>query len=189
MRAVRWTLVGLVIVFAALAVATRGTGLSARREPLPGEAFLMFTALNWTIPAEYRGMSSPIDQTPDTLRAGMEHWADHCAVCHDNDGRGRTEVGRNLYPPAPDMQSPDTQGLSDGVLFYFIEEGIPFTGMPGWATGTPEGERDSWALVQFIRHLPDITPQELMEMEALNPRSAADIEQEQAIDDFLSGGQ
>jgi len=187
MRAVRWTLVGLVIVFAVLAVATRGMGLSARRDPFPGEEFLAFTALNWTIPAEYRTMASPIEQTPETLRAGMEHWADHCATCHDNDGRGRTEIGRRLFPPAPDMQEEDTQGLSDGMLFYFIEEGIPFTGMPGWSTGTPAGEQDSWNLVQFIRHLPGITPEELMEMEMLNPKSAADHEMESEIEDFLSG--
>ena len=132
-------------------------------------------------------MTIPIAQTADALRAGMEHWADHCAVCHDNDGRGRTEIGRNLFPPAPDMTAPATQDLTDGVLFYLIEEGIPFTGMPAWSTGMPEGERQSWELVQFIRHLPAITEEELREMEALNPRSAADVERDQAIDDFLRG--
>ena len=187
MRVVAWTLVGAVLVLAVLAGATRGIGLSARRTPWPGEAALASAALHWTIPAEYRAMPNPLTPTAETRRAGMEHWADHCAVCHDNDGRGRTEIGRNLFPPAPDMTASATQDLADGVLFYLIEEGIPFTGMPAWSSGTPEGERQSWELVQFIRHLPAITPEELREMEALNPRSAADVEQEQAIDDFLGG--
>ena len=132
-------------------------------------------------------MPNPLAETAVTLRAGMEHWADHCAVCHDNDGRGRTEIGRNLFPPAPDMTALATQDLADGELFYLIEEGVPFTGMPAWASGTPEGERQSWELVQFIRYLPAITEEELREMEALNPRSAADVERDQAIDDFLRG--
>ena len=40
------------------------------------------------------------------------HWADHCATCHGNDGRGQTEIGRNLYPKAPDMRLSPTQKLS-----------------------------------------------------------------------------
>ncbi len=60
--------------------------------------------------------------------------------------------------------------------------------MPGWSTGTPEGEKASWQLVHFIRHLPSLTAEEIAEMERLNPRSPAELQEEKAIDDFLSGG-
>ena len=133
-------------------------------------------------------MTNPVASSPETVRAGMDHWADHCATCHGNDGRGQVSVGRGLFPPAPDMQAPATQDLSDGALFYAIKQGVPLTGMPAWSTGTANGERESWELVAFIRHLPQITPEELTEMEALNPRSEADLERERQIDDFLSGG-
>ena len=174
MRA-RWALVGVVVILAALAVVTRGMGLSARRVPWPGEAAMARAARAWTLPAGYRTMTNPVTLSPEALRAGMEHWADHCAVCHDNDGRGRTDVGRGLFPPAPDMQAAGTQELSDGALFYAIEAGVPFTGMPAWSTGTEEGERQSWELVVFVRHLPEITAEELTEMEALNPKSQAEM--------------
>jgi hypothetical protein len=59
--------------------------------------------------------------------------------------------------------------------------------MPGWTTGTPDGERESWALVRLVRHLPAITADELEEMERLNPKAPADPARERAIDDFLSG--
>ena len=75
-----------------------------------------------------------------------------------NDGSGDTSIGRSLYPPAPDMRAARTQALSDGELFAIIENGIRLTGMPAWGTGTPEGERDSWALVHFIRRMPSLTP-------------------------------
>ena len=52
-------------------------------------------------------------------------------------------MGRGLYPRAPDMRLAATQNLSDAELFYLIENGIRLTGMPGWGTGTKEGEKSS----------------------------------------------
>jgi len=60
--------------------------------------------------------------------------------------------------------------------------------VPAWATGTPEGELASWRLVRFIRHLPKITPEELKEMEALNPRSPEEMRQQMEAEQFLQGG-
>jgi mono/diheme cytochrome c family protein len=182
-----WTVLVVVALAAALVVVTRGAGLSARRSPLPGEPRLARAARAWLLPGPYRTMANPLEPTAAAVRAGMEHWADHCAVCHGNDGRGDVTIGRNLFPPAPDMQAAPTQGLPDGALFHAIEEGIPFTGMPAWSTGTAEGERQSWELVLFIRHLPRLTAAELREMEALNPKSQMDLEREREIEDFLGG--
>ena len=186
-KAGRWLLIGIAGVLVAVAIVTRGIGLSARRPPWPGEAELARLVRGWTLPADYRTIENPVAPSADALRAGMEHWADHCAVCHDNDGSGQVDVGRGLFPPAPDMREAATQSLSDGAVFYAIEEGIPFTGMPAWSTGTAEGERESWELVLFIRHLPDLTADEIREMERLNPKSPAELEQERQIEEFLSG--
>jgi mono/diheme cytochrome c family protein len=117
----------------------------------------------------------------------MAHWADHCASCHANDGSGATPIGSGLYPSVPDMRKARTQDLSDGELFYVIERGVPFTGMPAWGNGTPEGERQSWQLVRFIRHLPQLTAGEIGQMEKLNPKSPAQEKRDRAIQDFLSG--
>ena len=105
-----------------------------------------------------------------------------------NDGSGTTEMGRQLYPKAPDMRLPRTQQLSDGEIFYFIENGIRLTGMPGWSTGTPEGEKSSWQLVHFIRRLSRLTPEDVAIMEQFNPTSRAVIEEERNIEEFLKGG-
>ena len=98
-------------------------------------------------------------------------------------------MGRALYPKAPDMRLPRTQDLSDGEIFYFIENGIRLTGMPGWSTGTPEGEHASWQLVHFIRRLSTLTPQDIAIMESFNPASRAQIEEERKIEEFLKGGE
>ena len=85
-------------------------------------------------------------------------------------------MGRGLYPRAPDMRLPATQSLSDGELFYIIENGVRLTGMPAWSSH--EAKDDSWHLVHFIRHLPKLTPAEVEEMKTLNPK-APDERQEQ----------
>ena len=97
-------------------------------------------------------------------------------------------MGQALYPKVPDMRLPATQNLSDGELFYIIEHGVRLTGMPAWGTGTPEGEQASWRLVHFIRHLPQITPEEIAQMESMNPRSPEDIRQDIEAERFLQGG-
>jgi len=167
-------------------------GVSARDQPMQAEIFVARHLRHLAIPMSAREMSSPTPATPATIKAGMEHFADHCAICHGNDGRGDTEVGKNLYPKAPDMRSEETQQLSDGELFYIIENGIRFTGMPGWGTGKSddaEGDHETWPLVHFIRHLPKLTDAEVEQMKALNPKSPEEWEEEQRTQEFLKGGE
>ena len=77
--------------------------------------------------------------------------------------------------------------MSDGELFSIIENGVRLTGMPAWGTGTPEGERASWALVHFIRRLPAMTEEEIAAMEQLNPKSADEWREEEDARRFLAG--
>lgn len=152
------------------------------------EARVALAARAWLIPPAARTAVNPVPATPEVVEAGLAHWADHCATCHANDGSGDTALGRSLYPPAPDMRGGRTQGMTDGELFYIIEQGVPLTGMPAWSTGTDDGATASWELVRFIRHLPSLTSDDLSRMAALNPRSAAQIENERRLQDFLKGG-
>lgn len=171
--------------FVLVALFLQGSGISARRQPLPLEARAARAMWKFMIPAAARSSVNPTPLDADTLVSGRNHWADHCASCHGNNGDGEMAIGRNVFPPAPDMRSARTQGLTDGELFYAIEQGIPFTAMPAWGSGTREGELQSWALVRFIRHLPTLTPDELKDMERFNPKSLMEIERDREIDDFL----
>ena len=83
------------------------------------------------------------------------------------------------------MRLARTQNLTDGEIYYIIHNGIRLTGMPAW--GTDENDPDSWKLVYFIRHLPQLTPAEVKEMETLNPKSAMDRQEEHDEEDFLNG--
>lgn len=124
-----------------------------------------------------RGLSAREEPT------GMEGWI---ARRHANDGSGETLMGKHMYPLAPDMRKPATQSLSDGELFYIIQNGIRLTGMPGWG-GSDHDAEDSWKLVHFIRHLPDLTIEERKQMEKLNPKGPEEWKEEEEEERFLKG--
>jgi mono/diheme cytochrome c family protein len=162
-------------------------GISAKAEPGPVETAIAKTMRRLAIPRGDRDRPNPVTATPEITAAGMAHYADHCSACHGNDGSGETQIGLGLYPRVPDMRQPATQTLTDGELFYIIENGVRLTGMPAWSTGTEHSAEETWHLVHFIRHLPNITPEEIEKMQALNPRSPEEIRQEIEAERFLRG--
>ncbi len=174
------TLLALVLAIAILVGMVLQRGVSARATPTAGEEMLARTLRHFAVPVSARKMRNPLPLTAASLSEGREHFADHCAQCHANDGSGQSDIGRNLYPTPPDMRTERTQRLSDGELFYVIKNGVRMTGMPAWSD---HGDEDNWKLVLFIRHLPKITPQEIEEMKKLNPISPHEREEQE----FLEG--
>lgn len=165
-------------------------GFSARAEPAAFEEFVAERLRRLAIPANDRGLKNPVPLNEQTLADGRAHFADHCAICHGNDGRGETEIGKGLYPKAPNMRDQETQELTDGEIFYIIKNGVRFTGMPAWGEAEGHGDdEDNWKLVHFIRHLPRLTPREIEEMERLNPKGHEEMEEASRADDekFLQG--
>ena len=187
LRAVLVLVVIAAVVAAVAAYWIARRGLSARVEPTRTEELMARTMRRFATPSNVRRMPNPVEPTATVLEDGLQHFADHCAVCHGNDGSGDTEIGRGLYPRAPDMRAAPTQQLSDGELFSIIENGIRLTGMPAWSTGTPDGERASWALVHFVRRLPKLSEEDIRRMEALNPKTAGQWREEEETRRFLAG--
>src|SRR5713226_2282433 len=170
---------------AALAASILHDGLSARATPTHLEAMMAPNARHLANPANAREARNPVAASAENLREARLHFADHCATCHANDGSGDTLLGKGMYPKPPDLRLQETQKLSDGELFWIIENGVRFTGMPGF--GTPGAEDDSWKLVLFIRHLPQLSAEERTEMEHYNPKGPEDRAEEQREEDFLNG--
>ena len=82
-------------------------GVSARAKPWAVEAWAARGLRHLAIPRPERERSNPVPRTEKPIAGGRAHFADHCAVCHGNDGSGDTSFGRGLYPPPPDMRGPD----------------------------------------------------------------------------------
>ncbi len=180
-------LVIAVVVFAAGGIAGSlilHDGLSAAATPTKLEAFLAQHAHRLAISANARAAKNPLQASPEVLRDARRHFADHCAVCHGNDGDANTMLGRGMYPKPPDLRQAETQNLSDGEIFWIIEHGVRFTGMPAF-TSHGGDQQDTWKLVLFIRHIASLSPAERMDMEEHNPKGPEDREEEKDENNFL----
>ena len=169
-----FTLIVLVVlaIGGAIAYAVQ-TGLKGHGRPGPLETSAARSIRALAIPVSARDRRMPVEiATEASLWAGLEHYARYCSLCHGNNGEGQnTPLGSGLYPKPPNLRTNPTQGLTDGELFYIIENGVRFTGMPAFGTGesTPAGDKQLWEIVQLVRHMPQISQDELLAMERFNP--------------------
>lgn len=143
----------------------RQHGFSARAQPSSLEAMIARNVRRLAIPGNDRDLKSPITMTESLMSEAREHFVAHCSSCHGFNGRGETTIGRNLYPKAPNMTEADTQKLTDGELYYIISNGIRFTGMPAW--GNEDSPESIWALVAFIRKLPQLSPEGVKQLQEM----------------------
>jgi hypothetical protein len=90
-----------------------------------------------------------------------------------------------LYPRPPSWR--DLGAVDPREAFWVIKHGIKMTGMPAWGTG--EKDEGSWEVVLFIRHVPQLTPAEEREMEALNPKGPEEKQEQLDEEQFLNEGQ
>lgn len=174
-------------VLATVGVAKLRAGFSARDEPWRIEAFFARHVRLLAIPTSARELRNPVPSSIPGLAQGLAHFADHCAICHANDGSGDTTIGRNTYPKSPDMRDRNTQSLTDGELYYIIRNGIRFTAMPAWGEGEDENDEETWNLVHFIRHLPTLRLDEIEQMQSMNPKTSSELQEEDRIRRFLAG--
>lgn len=152
-------LVAMVAVVYVAAVIRRG--FSAADQPSGLERVVARAVRNIGIPNRARKEANPLSAFPEMLAEAREHFANRCANCHGKDGSGESNIGKNLYPKAPDLRLPATQNLTDGEIHYIIKNGVRLTGMPAW--GNPhisQDDADAWKLVLFVRSIAGLTPQE-----------------------------
>jgi len=127
-------------------------GCTAHAQPSKTETTLANAAKDLVIPVEAEHKRNPVPDTAQVVEQGRLVFVQSCAICHGTDGRGRTDLGRNMYPPAMDMTSPHVQHWSDAELLWIIQNGVRLTGMPSWQSSLPE--TDGWKLARFIHSLP-----------------------------------
>ncbi|MEX0879816.1 MAG: cytochrome c [Thermoanaerobaculia bacterium] len=138
--------------------------VSATVHPSKLEKQLAGAALDRSVARRAPNTSNPVAPSPEVLRAGLAHYRGICVTCHGAPGVDASEIGIGLNPPAPDLTLRKVQRRTDGELFWLVSHGIRMTGMP--AFGPTHEDEDIWKIVAFLRHLPEITPEEEKELEA-----------------------
>lgn len=115
--------------------------------------------LHWAMENSVR--THTILQSPDLTReddglvSAAGHFAQSCAACHGAPGVLPLPVMRAATPHAPNLQV-NARKWTDAQLFYILDHGVKFTGMPFWAArDRPDEIR---RMVAFVRALPSMTP-------------------------------
>lgn len=103
------TLLVLAILAATVGYALTRAGLSARAQPPSVEVAVARRLRALALPAAAAALSNPLARDGGAWVEGGREFQDHCAVCHGDNGSGQSEIGRNLYPKAPDMRTRGTQ--------------------------------------------------------------------------------
>ncbi|HUM70169.1 MAG TPA: c-type cytochrome, partial [Chloroflexota bacterium] len=107
-----------------------------------------FFTIEYT-PAKFA--TNPYLPDVESIAIGQELFAQNCAPCHGQYGRGDGPTAVTLYPPPADFSSGHTATHPDGDLYYWILNGVPDTQMPGFSDRVNKDE--AWHLVNYVRRL------------------------------------
>lgn len=115
--------------------------------------------LHWAMRSSVRthaAFTSPDDPADArSLVSAAGHFANSCAVCHGAPGVKPSPVMQAATPPAPDL-AVNAKEWTDKQLFWILQHGVKYTGMPAWAVqDRPDEVR---RMVAFVRRLPGMTP-------------------------------
>ncbi len=121
--------------------------------------------LEFALRSSVRTHSFFIDPPPldddDMVRLGAGHFAGGCAPCHGSPGEPRNPITRNMLPPPPRLSDPFSH-WEPQELFWIVENGIKYTGMPAWVS--PVRPDEVWTVVAFLKRLGTLSAEDYAAM-------------------------
>lgn len=118
------------------------------------------------------GIKAPALDDPGMVLLGAGHYETGCAPCHGSPHRPRPRIAEHMLPPPPLLKQISSK-RDAAELFYIVKHGIKFTGMPAWPA--PSRDDEIWAIVAFLRQLPEMDAgdyQRMVSGETRSPDSA-----------------
>lgn len=139
---------------AALALLAAWSGfysVAASRGHFVGVEWFLAFGMRHSVAAHAVGIAVPRLDDDALIQLGAVHFDRGCADCHGAPGMPANPIAQRMLPAPPDLATAGAQ-WTDGELFWIVQNGIKYTGMPGW----PALERadEVWAVVAFLRVLP-----------------------------------
>ena len=169
------TLAAVAAVFAIGGLAVAASGVVAMRAstghfPIT-ERFLHFSMRRSIVTNATPIQPPPLDD-PRLVVRGAGHYDLGCRPCHGGAEGDTPRVPRHMEPP-PRALRVHAADWRDRELYYIVRHGMKFTGMPAW----PAQQRDDemWAVVAFVRRLPELSRDEYARLTRGDPNEPFDL--------------
>jgi mono/diheme cytochrome c family protein len=151
------------MIFAVVAIAIVGAGAAllgflptrANAAPPDWERHFATSALDNSVERHAARANNPVPPTDGNLIDGLKIYTMNCAGCHGGIDRKPVDFGQSFYPPAPNfmLHPPDDP---EWHLYYVIENGVRYTGMPAWDKMLSETDR--WKLTALLARMEKLPP-------------------------------
>ncbi len=157
MKKILLTLAIAFIVLLGLGFALMYTGtydVSAARPEGSLMRWMLSTTMDNSVRHHAEGIAVPSLEDSALIKLGFDHFKEMCVTCHGSPMGGRSEAGRGLNPPAPDLAEA-AGDWTPAELYWIIKNGVKMSGMP--AFGPTHDEQELWGIVAFVRKLPGMS--------------------------------
>lgn len=102
----------------------------------------------WIVPQEFKSLKNPLLPSESILSSARQIYADECAQCHGERGKGDGPEARTHTPlPADLTDAKRMVTVTDGEIFYQITQGR--RPMPSFKRRLTQDQR--WQLVLLVR--------------------------------------
>jgi len=102
----------------------------------------------WPVPEEAKKVTNPVPANETTLKTAKDIYAEYCAQCHGDTGKGDgTEAAMYKTKPADFTDAHMMSEMTDGEIYYKMTEGR--RPMPSFKKTLTEEQR--WMLVNYVK--------------------------------------
>jgi mono/diheme cytochrome c family protein len=102
-------------------------------------------------PVSAKKLKNPLKANEETIAAGRALFNKHCASCHGEDGKAKTEIAAAMKKKPTDLTAKEMRGITDGEIYWVTTNGIKKSGMPAFKSTVTDQER--WRMTVYIKHL------------------------------------
>ena len=148
---------GIAVAVAGLAIYSGAYNVAADDPHSRAMYWLTSTVRARSIAARASNIKIPLDLSDrKRIASGAAEYDEMCSGCHLAPGLEKTEIGKGLYPSAPELSS--GSDLTPAEQFWVLKHGIKMTGMPAW--GHTHDDDLLWDIVAFVQKLPTLSPEQ-----------------------------
>lgn len=154
----RWQRIGVASLFVIAAMVIGGVvfvlsgiyNIGASRDHWSFTNFIITILRDRSISVASNGIEVPELEDPDLYQLGQQHFLGACTSCHGIPGQPSNPIYSNMLPQPPDLTGA-FEGYDARQVFWIVDHGLKYTGMPAW----PGADRpdEVWSVVAYLKRL------------------------------------